>query len=48
LRDGVDFQTVQVWLGHLDIKSTMVYLKAIRRKDAAQKVNTSELAALVA
>jgi len=26
----------------------MVYLKAIRRKDAAQKVNTSELAALVA
>jgi integrase/recombinase XerD len=48
LRDGVGFQTVQVWLGRRDLESTLVYLKAIRRKDAAQKVNTSELAALVA
>jgi integrase/recombinase XerD len=48
LRDGVDIRTVQQWLGHRDIKSTMVYLKGIRSKDAAQKVNSGELAALVA
>lgn len=48
LRDGVDIRTVQAWLGHRDIKSTMVYLKGIRSKDAAQKVNAGELAALVA
>jgi integrase len=48
LRDGVDIRTVQSWLGHRDIKSTMVYLKGIRSKDAAVKVNSGELAALVA
>ena len=48
LRDGVDIRTVQSWLGHRDIKSTMVYLKGIRSKDAAQKVNSGELATLVA
>jgi integrase len=48
LRDGVDIRTVQAWLGHRDIKSTMVYLKGIRSKDAAVKVNSGELAALVA
>jgi len=48
LRDGVDIRTVQAWLGHRDIKSTMVYLKGIRSKDAAHKVNNGELAALVA
>jgi hypothetical protein len=48
LRDGVDIRTVQSWLGHRDIKSRMVYLKGIRSKDAAQKVNSGELAALVA
>ncbi len=48
LRDGVDIRTVQAWLGHRDIKSTMVYLKGIRSKDAAHKVNSGELASLVA
>lgn len=48
LRDGVDIRTVQSWLGHRDIKSTMVYLKGIRSKDAAHKVNNGELAGLVA
>jgi integrase/recombinase XerD len=48
LRDGVDIRTVQSWLGHRDIKSTMVYLKGIRSKDAAKKVNGGELATLVA
>lgn len=47
LRDGVDIRTVQSWLGHRDIKSTMVYLKGIRSKDAALKVNSGELATLV-
>jgi integrase/recombinase XerD len=47
LRDGVDIRTVQSWLGHRDIKSTMVYLKGIRSKDAVQKVNSGELAGLV-
>jgi integrase len=47
LRDGVDIRTVQAWLGHSDIKSTMVYLKGIRSKDAAMKVNSGELASLV-
>ena len=32
LRDGMDIRTVQSWLGHRDIKSTMVYLKASGRK----------------
>jgi integrase/recombinase XerD len=48
LRDGLDIRTVQAWLGHRDIKSTMVYLKGIRSKDAAYKVNSGELAGLVA
>jgi integrase/recombinase XerD len=39
---------VQAWLGHRDIKSTTVYQKGIRPKDAAQKVNSGELATLVA
>lgn len=47
LRDGVDIRTVQSWLGHRDIQSTMVYLKGVRSKDAAAKVNSGELAALV-
>jgi integrase/recombinase XerD len=48
LRDGVDIRTVQNWLGHRDIQSTMVYLKGVRSKDAAMKVNSGELAAMVA
>jgi integrase/recombinase XerD len=48
LRDGVDIRTVQSWLGHSDIQSTMVYLKGVRSKDAAVKVNSGELASLVA
>ncbi len=41
-------RTVQSWLGHRDIQSTMVYLKGVRAKDAAAKVNSGELATLVA
>ncbi len=41
LRGGVDIRTVQAWLGHRDIKSTMVYLKGIQSKDAA-RINGGE------
>ena len=35
-------------MDHSDIKSTTVYLKGIRSKDATHKVNSGELAGLVA
>ena len=38
-------RTLQLWLGHNDLASTMVYLKAVRNKDVAARVNGSELAA---
>lgn len=45
LRDGVDIRTLQGWMGHRDIQSTMVYLKGIQSKDALVKVNGGSLAA---
>ena len=45
LRDGVDIRTLQNWMGHRDIQSTMVYLKGIHSKDALVKVNGGSLAA---
>ena len=48
LRHGVDIRTLQNWLGHRDIKSTMVYLKGIQSKDALVKVNAGSLAAYMA
>lgn len=47
LRSGVDIRTVQAWLGHRDIKSTMVYLKGIQSKDAFARINGGELAGYV-
>jgi integrase/recombinase XerD len=47
LRHGVDIRTLQLWLGHRDIKSTMVYLKGVQSKDALVKVNGGMLAAYV-
>jgi len=32
LRHGVDIRTLQSWMGHRDIKSTMVYLKGVQSK----------------
>ncbi len=47
LQDHVcDIRTLQLWLGHSDLASTMVYLKAVRSKDALQRVNSSRLAGL--
>ena len=44
LRHGVDIRTLQTWMGHRDIKSTMVYLKGVQSKDALAKVNAGALA----
>jgi integrase/recombinase XerD len=39
LRAGVDLRTVQTWLGHSDMESTMRYLKPSREEKTRQKVN---------
>jgi integrase/recombinase XerD len=45
LQDGTcDIRTLQTWLGHSDLASTMVYLKAVRSKDVTHRVNSSALA----
>ena len=48
LRHGIDIRTLQSWMGHRDIKSTMVYLKGVQSKDALAKVNAGALARYVA
>jgi integrase/recombinase XerD len=47
LQDHVcDIKTLQNWMGHKDLASTMVYLKAVRNKDVMARINSSQLAAL--
>jgi integrase/recombinase XerD len=41
LQAGVDLRTVQLWLGHKDLESTMRYLKPARGKGVRQKVNAT-------
>jgi len=48
LRHGIDVRTLQGWMGHRDIQSTMVHLKGIESKDALAKVNGGSLAAYIA
>jgi hypothetical protein len=47
LRHGVDIRTLQTWMGHRDIKSTMVYLKGVQSEDALAKVNAGALAGML-
>ncbi len=47
LRHGVDIRTLQTWMGHRDIKSTMIYVKGFASKEALDKVNAGLLAAYV-
>lgn len=44
LRHGIDIRTLQGWMGHRDIQSTMVYLKGIQSKDALARINSGALA----
>lgn len=45
LQDGIDIRTLQQWMGHRDIGSTMVYLKGLRNKDVQQRIDKGSLAA---
>ena len=36
---GVDLRTVQLWIGHSDMESTMRYLKPSRSQQTRDKVN---------
>jgi integrase len=48
LRHNVDIRTLQTWMGHRDIKSTMTYLKGIQTKEAQAKANAGAIAQYVA
>jgi len=39
LRDGVDICSLQQWMGHSDLASTMVYLKGLASSQAVEKVS---------
>jgi len=45
LQDGIDIRTLQQWMGHRDIASTMVYLKAVRNRDIQARLDKGSLAA---
>lgn len=48
LEGGVSIRTLQEWLGHSDLESTIAYLKYVRGKDVQRLVDNSELANLTA
>jgi integrase/recombinase XerD len=47
LQDGIDIRTLQQWMGHRDMASTMVYLKGLRNKDVQARINKGTLAAFI-
>jgi integrase len=44
-QDGIDIRTLQQWMGHSHIASTMVYLKGVRNSDVQARINKGSLAA---
>lgn len=48
LEHGVSIRTLQEWLGHSDLESTMVYLKFVCHKDIQKLLDTSQMAELAA
>jgi integrase/recombinase XerD len=44
LQDGIDIRTLQQWMGHRDLASTMVYLKGARNRDVHARINAGSLA----
>jgi integrase/recombinase XerD len=44
LQDGIDIRTLQSWMGHRDITSTMVYLKGVRNADIHARLDKASLA----
>src|SRR6202140_993564 len=44
LQDGIDIRTLQQWMGHRDIASTMVYIKGVRKSDIKVRTNKGSLA----
>lgn len=47
LENGVSIRTLQEWLGHSDLETTMVYLKFVNREDIHQLLDSSQMADLV-
>jgi integrase/recombinase XerD len=45
LQDGIDIRTLQQWMGHRDIASTMIYLKGVRNSDIQTRLNKGSIAA---
>lgn len=45
LQDGIDIRTLQQWMGHHDIASTIVDLKGVRNSDIQVLLNKGSLAA---
>jgi len=48
LEEAVSIRTLQEWLGHSDLASTMVYLKYVGREGMHEIINKSAMAALAA
>ena len=48
LESNVSIRTLQEWMGHSDIETTMIYLKFVKRKDIAQIIDRGQLGQLAA
>lgn len=46
LEEGVSIRTLQEWLGHSDLASTMVYLKYVGRQRMHEIIDKSAMAEL--